>query len=65
MRQSVKTIRLLWLHLLPLRPLPRIHHAQIKQPIRAGGESDGVSCLRWAAPLPRMTKLGADTVADL
>ncbi len=28
MRQSVKTIRLLWLHLLPLRPFAGIHHAE-------------------------------------
>ncbi len=51
----------LWLHLLPLRPFARIHHGRVKQPIRAGGESNGVSCF----PPPRMRELGADAMADL
>ncbi len=42
----MKTIRLLWLHLLPLRPFARIHCDWIKQPVRAGKESDGISCPR-------------------
>ncbi len=45
-RLSVKTIRLFWLHLLPLRPFAGIYRSRIKQPIRAGRESDGVSCSR-------------------
>ncbi len=45
-------MRLLWLHLLPLRPFARIHRDWIKQPIRAGGESDACPAHAAGSSLP-------------